>query len=472
MDVLDHDNRSVDEHADRDRDAAQRHDVRAEPLGPHHDEGEQDGHRNRQDRHEGGTEVEQEDQTDHRDDDRLLYQGVRQRLDGAFDQSGPVVGDRDLDVVGHAAGQLGQTLLHPLDRRSGVGAGADDDDAAHRLALAVPVDQAAADLRSDRHVRHVPDQHRHAAGAGRQNDRLQVPQFPHVAAAAHHVLAFGHLDQAAADVRVRLLDRPPHDRQGKTVGPEPDRVHLDLVLAHEAADRRDFGDSFDREQAVLQVPVLERTEFGQGPRPGVQHVHEGPTDAGGVRPELRRDTLRQPALKPRHRLEHPGACPVEVRAVLEDHVDEGEAEERVAADDLGVRHREHRRGDRVGHLVLHDLGRLARELRVEDDLDVGEVGDRVDARRPDGPHTGRYRHDEPGRNQQLVAQRPLDEPVQHRITCRGSRACAGARPRPLVRQRSDPRGSCRGPSHPCRGPHRSSRSCRGLHEPPPALRLR
>ena len=59
--VLHHDDRRVHQHADRDRDAAERHDVGAEPLDLHHDEGEQDRQRDREDRHEGGAEMEEEE---------------------------------------------------------------------------------------------------------------------------------------------------------------------------------------------------------------------------------------------------------------------------------------------------------------------------------------------------------------------------------------------------------------------------
>src|ERR1035437_3665074 len=51
--------------------------------------------------------------------------------------------------------------------------------------------------------------------------------------------------------------------------------------------------------------------------------------------------------------------PVDVRAVLEDDVDEGGAEKGEATHDLGFRHREHRGCERVGDLVLDHLRRLA-----------------------------------------------------------------------------------------------------------------
>ena len=51
--------------------------------------------------------------------------------------------------------------------------------------------------------------------------------------------------------------------EGDVVGPELDRIHLHLVLAHEAADAGHFGDAGDGLQLVAQVPVLDRAQPGE-----------------------------------------------------------------------------------------------------------------------------------------------------------------------------------------------------------------
>jgi hypothetical protein len=61
--VLDHHDRRVDHRADRDRDAAQRHDVGVDTLVAHDDEGREDAERQRHDGDEGRAQVEQEDET-------------------------------------------------------------------------------------------------------------------------------------------------------------------------------------------------------------------------------------------------------------------------------------------------------------------------------------------------------------------------------------------------------------------------
>ena len=61
--VLDHDDRLIDQHADRDGDARQRHDVRGDAELPHEDERGEHGQRQGEADHHGAAEV-HEDQED------------------------------------------------------------------------------------------------------------------------------------------------------------------------------------------------------------------------------------------------------------------------------------------------------------------------------------------------------------------------------------------------------------------------
>ena len=79
-------------------------------------------------------------------------------------------------------------------------------------------------------------------------------------------------------------------------------------------------------------------------------------------------------------LEHARTRPVQIGAVFENDVDIGVAEERVAAHRERFRHRQHRGRQRIRHLVLDDLRRLAGKRRLDDDLHVGQIRQRVDRR--------------------------------------------------------------------------------------------
>ena len=75
--VLDQHDGGIDHRAERDRDAAQAEDVRADALPVHHDERGQHADRQRDHRDERRAQVEQEDGADQRDDDELLDELVR-----------------------------------------------------------------------------------------------------------------------------------------------------------------------------------------------------------------------------------------------------------------------------------------------------------------------------------------------------------------------------------------------------------
>ena len=200
-----------------------------------------------------------------------------------------------------------------------------------------------------------------------------------IAAAAHDVFELGQLDRAAADIHVAGADRVAHLRQRDAEVAQALRIDDDVVLLDEAADARDLGDALRLGEREAHVPVLERAQSPRAFAPWpITRILVDPADAGGVRPERRRDAGRQPRAARVEIFEHARARPVDVGAVLEDDVDERHAEEGEAAHHLRLRHRQHRRGQRIGDLVLDHLRRLARILGVDDDLRVGEIGDGIE----------------------------------------------------------------------------------------------
>ena len=68
MSVLDHDDRGVDHRADRNRDAAEAHDVGADAESIHHRHGDEDADRQGDDRNQRTAHMQQEQETDQRHD--------------------------------------------------------------------------------------------------------------------------------------------------------------------------------------------------------------------------------------------------------------------------------------------------------------------------------------------------------------------------------------------------------------------
>ena len=110
-----------------------------------------------------------------------------------------------------------------------------------------------------------------------------------VAAPAHVILRRRDLEDLPADVAVAHLDRAHDVGQRDVVGDERVRIEIDLVLLHEAADGRDFGDALHRFERVAQIPVLDRAQLGEIVFPGVidQRVFVDPAHAGRVRARSR-----------------------------------------------------------------------------------------------------------------------------------------------------------------------------------------
>jgi hypothetical protein len=333
-------------------------------------------------------------------------------------------------------------------------------DAADHLALAVQLGDSAPLVGPQFDARHVAQQHGRAA-LGLQHDPLDVLLAAQVAAAAHHVFALGHLDDAAADVAVVLAYGPHHRFEIDAIGMQLVRVGRDLVLLDESPHAGDLGHVVGLGQLVAHEPVLDRAQLAQIVPVAGQRVLVYPAHAGGIGPERRRHARGQSLRHGVQVLEHARARPVDVGAVLEDDVDEGRAEKREAAHHLRARHREHRGGQGIRDLVLDDLRTLPAVLGVQDDLHVREIRQRIQRRLQQRIHA---RADGAGREQQHqhdVAQRPVDQACQHLSVLRARRARSGparsprradhpAQPR---RWRAGRRGrrarSCRAPPSGC-----------------------
>ena len=410
--VLDHHDRRIHHGADRDRDAAEAHDVGADPEQLHGAERHQDADRQHQDRHQRAADMQQEHDADQRDDDAFLEQRVLQRGDGGIDQVGAVVDRHDLDRFRQAAGDLREALLDVLDHVERVDAKALQHDAARDLALAVEFGDAAPLVGAEFDPGDVAQQHRRAA-VHLQHDIAEVVDALEVALAADDVFELREFDRAAADVGIAGADRLAHLLHGDAEVAHALRIEHDVVLLDEAADAGDFGDALCLGEREFQVPVLDGARLGEVQLLRHHRVLVDPADAGRVRADGRRHAGRHPRCRGVEEFEHARARPVDVGAVLEDDVDERDAEEREAAHDLRLRHRQHRRRQRIGDLILDHLRRLPGIFGVDDDLRVGEIGNGVERQMQQRVEAGRRGKAGAEQHQQQVARRPRDEARDH-----------------------------------------------------------
>ncbi len=337
----------------------------------------------------------------------------------------------DHGLLGEAGGDLLDLLPKVLDRPHGVVAVACDGDAPHRLR---PADRECSPplRRAADHVGDVGDPHRHVVGAVGDHCLFDVLLLVNVPASAEHILHTVDLRDPRPDVEVALSHGLVHLRQRHVVGEQRIRVHLHAIALDVAADGGDLGDPLGPKQAVSHVPVLNGPQLAEVP--AAHRVSVGPAALEGVPEDLsqrgrvgaqrRRGALRQ---RPRGQrgelLQDAAAGPVEVRPVLEDHVDHGDAEHGAAPHLLHPRHPHQLHRERVGHLVLDVPGRPPGPLGDHDLLGGAGVGQGVHgdgvARHPTRKIPVERRHRDPAadheQRQQHRDQLLLQEEAEHAV---------------------------------------------------------
>ena len=188
--VLDHHHRGVHHRADRDGDAAERHDVGVHALVNHDDESRQDSERQRDDGDERRAQVEKEEHAHQRHDDELLDEFLPEVRHGALDERRAVVGRHDLHARRQARLERCDLRFDRGYRFKSVFTRAHHDHSARDLTLPVQLGDAAAHLGADLHARDVGEPHRDPRIADRKRNLAKVVQRLQVAACAHHVLGF------------------------------------------------------------------------------------------------------------------------------------------------------------------------------------------------------------------------------------------------------------------------------------------
>src|SRR6266516_2502373 len=289
--VFDHDDRRIDHRADRDRDAAEAHDIGAEAEQLHGAERHQDTDRQHQDRHQRAAEVQQEDDADQRYAHALLEKCPLQRLNGGIDEIRAVVDRYDLDRFRQATGDFLEALFHVLDHIERIDAEALQHDAARDLAFPIQFGNPAPLVGAKLDAGDVAQQNRRTF-AGLEHDVTEIVDALQIPLAADDIFELRKLDGAAADVGVAGADRVPHLLHGDAEIAHALRIENHVVLADEAADACNLGDAFGLRECEFQVPVLNGTRVRKVQFLGHDRVLINPTDASGIRSYGRADAGR------------------------------------------------------------------------------------------------------------------------------------------------------------------------------------
>ena len=215
MRVFDHHNGGVDHRSDGNGDAAEAHDVRAEPEHVHAEVCDQYPQRQGNDCDERAAHVKEKHDADERDDGALLDQRPLQGLDGAVDQIRPVIYCLNRYALRQARCDFREAILHICDDRKRVLAKALNRNPRNDLAFPVKLGDAAPFVRCELDPGHVSQQYGHAAVV-LDDDLLQVGNVLDIAAAANGELCFGQLDRPTSDVAVARAQSGPNFIQRDT----------------------------------------------------------------------------------------------------------------------------------------------------------------------------------------------------------------------------------------------------------------
>ena len=241
LDVLDHDDRVVDDDADGQHQAEKRQHVEREAEGQQHGQRADQRHRNGDDRHDSHAPGLQEDDDDDDDQHDRLDDGLVDLVDRFGDELGRIVDD----LVGEPGRKIRRQVLHRvLDFRrrcQRVGARPLEDPERHgRLAVEIGVGDVVLGAKLD--AGHIPKQDQPAVLGRLDDDVAEVARVLETALGRHRVL------EGRSRIRRRRADRAAG--------------HLNILIAqrlHDIARSHAEADSFSGSSQM-------RSEYSRSPK--------------------------------------------------------------------------------------------------------------------------------------------------------------------------------------------------------------
>ena len=346
------------------------------------------------------------------DQDDLLDQGVAKRVHGMIDEDAAVVKRNDADADREARLNLIDLLLDGCDHLASVGSVADDDHSAYRF-LAVLVEDAAAEFRTELDAGDVADRDRRAV-VGAERDVFDVLEAADEADATDHLFRVADLHDLGADVIVGALHGSDDILERDVVGAEFYGIEVDLVLPDEAAHAGHLGDARHGVELVFNEPVLQGMQRAAVVG-SLNRIPEDLADAGGVWTHHGSDAGGQEAAGQREAFEHARAGKVDVDGVLEDDVDHREAEGRLRPHGAHVRQALQVDREGIRDLVFDFLRTPAGPIGKDDDLVFAQVRNGVDGRAQERPVSPAGQSGVHGQHQPAILQRKLDHAVDHGV---------------------------------------------------------
>ncbi len=263
-DVLEHDDRVVDDEAGRHGERHQRQIVEAVAEQVHHPERADQRHRHRDARHQRGAPAAQEgedDDDDQHDRDQQRALDVAQR--GA-DRRRAIVGDGDVGIARDRGLQLRQQRDHAIDGIDDVGVGLAVEQHEHRR-LAVGEPGIAQILHRVLDRGDIRQPHRRTVAIG-DDERAVLRGLARLIVGVDLEAPLLLLDDAFRRVGVGGAERGAHVLGADAVFEQGVRVELDAHRRQRAAAEIDLADAFDlrelllehRRRRVVELPLAQR----------------------------------------------------------------------------------------------------------------------------------------------------------------------------------------------------------------------
>ena len=185
--------------------------------------------------------MKQEDYADQRYNNTLLNERPFQIIHGPHDKAGTVVDGYNANAFWQARLELLQFFLYIFNQRQGVFTITHDNNASHRLTLAIEVGDTAPEFRANLNGSHVFQKNRCAMLVDSQRDVVKIVCAFNVAQAPNHKFGFAHFHQLATHIIVAALNGRPDLLQRNVESHQLVGIHNYLVLFNKAADGRHLG---------------------------------------------------------------------------------------------------------------------------------------------------------------------------------------------------------------------------------------